>query len=115
MPTTLLTHWGRDRTRGDRLALEWLVKRQTSDNAAYFGLHDRGRLAVGTKADINVVDFDNIGVRLPRMVNDLPAGGRRLIQEAHGYDATIVSGRVVSEHGELTGARPGQLIRGAQR
>ncbi len=115
MPTTLLTHWGRDRTRGDRLALEWLVKRQTSDNAAYFGLHDRGRLAVGTKADINVVDFDNIGVRLPRMVNDLPAGGRRLIQEAHGYDATIVSGTVVSEHGELTGARPGQLIRGAQR
>ena len=113
MPTTLLSHWGRDRSRGEQLEVEWLVRRQTFDNAEYFGLHDRGRLTVGAKADINVVDFDALGVRLPRIVKDLPAGGRRLIQEAKGYDATIVSGVVVSEHGELTGARPGQLIRGS--
>jgi N-acyl-D-amino-acid deacylase len=114
MPTTMLTHWGRDRTRGQQLELEWLVRRQTQDNADYFGLYDRGRLTVGARADINVVDFDAISVRLPRMVNDLPAGGRRLIQEADGYDATIVNGEVVLQHGELTGARPGKLIRGAQ-
>jgi len=114
MPTTLLSHWGRDRSRGEQLEVEWLVRRQTFDNAEYFGLHDRGRLTVGAKADINVVDFDALGVRLPRIVKDLPAGGRRLIQEAKGYDATIVSGVVVSEHGELTGARPGQLIRGSK-
>ncbi|MEM7407932.1 MAG: amidohydrolase family protein [Pseudomonadota bacterium] len=112
MPTTLLTHWGRDRDRGDRLDLEWLVKRQTWDNAEYFGMFDRGRLQVGARADINVVDFDRMNVRLPYIVNDLPAGGRRLIQEADGYDATLVAGEVVSENGELTGARPGRLVRG---
>jgi len=112
MPTTLLTHWGRDRTRGDKLPLEWLVKRQTSDNASYFGMHDRGHLALGKRADINVIDFDRIDVRLPRMVNDLPAGGRRLIQEADGYDATFVAGTLVQANGELTGARPGALVRG---
>ena len=114
MPTTLLTHWGRDRIRGEKLPLEWLVRRQTWDNARYFGLTDRGRLAVGAKADINVIDFDSVGVKLPRIVNDLPAGGRRLIQEAQGYEATIVSGEQVIEHGDLTGARPGKLIRGAR-
>lgn len=112
MPTTLLTHWGRDRSRGARLPLEWLVKRQTSDNATYFGLHDRGRIAVGAKADLNVINFDRIAVQLPRITHDLPAGGRRLVQEAVGYDATIVSGQVVVEHGVLSGTRPGQLTRG---
>ena len=114
MPTTMLSHWGRDRSRGDRLPLEWLVRRQTADNADYFGLSDRGRLAVGARADINVIDFDNLRVELPRIVHDLPAGGRRLIQEAVGYDATIVAGELVSQAGELTGARPGKVIRGPQ-
>ena len=113
MPTTLLTHWGRDRKRGDRFDLEWLVRRQTCDNARYFGMGDRGRIKVGAKADLNVVDFDRVNVRLPRIVNDLPAGGRRLIQEADGYEATYVAGKLVSRQGELTGARPGQLVRGA--
>jgi N-acyl-D-amino-acid deacylase len=114
MPTTLLTHWGRDRSRGTKLPLEWLVKRQTADNADYFGLTDRGRIAIGAKADLNVIDFDKVAVRLPHIVHDLPAGGRRLTQEAVGYDATIVAGSVVTAHGELTGARPGRLIRGTK-
>ena len=112
MPTTLLSHWGRDRTRGERLPLEWLVKRQTSDNAEYFGLADRGRIVPGAKADLNVIDFDRLGVRLPHIVHDLPAGGRRLTQEALGYEATVVAGEVVLEHDTLTGARPGRLVRG---
>jgi N-acyl-D-amino-acid deacylase len=114
MPTTLLTHWGRDRTRGQRLPLEWLVKRQTADNADYFGMHDRGRIVPGHKADLNVIDFENMRVRLPHIIHDLPAGGRRLTQEAVGYDATIVAGKVVVRHGELTGVRPGKLVRGPQ-
>ncbi|MCB1739274.1 MAG: amidohydrolase family protein [Gammaproteobacteria bacterium] len=112
MPTTLLTHWGRDRTRGERLPLEWLVKRQTWDNARYFGLHDRGRVEVGARADLNVIDFDALQVALPCMVHDLPAGGRRLIQRARGYEATIVNGEVVLRCDELTGLRPGRLLRG---
>jgi N-acyl-D-aspartate/D-glutamate deacylase len=114
IPTYLLTHWVRDRARGDRLPLEWIVKRQTKENAEFFGLHDRGVLAPGMKADINVIDFDGLQLRPPHIVYDLPAGGRRLIQEAQGYIATIQSGAVTFENGVHTGALPGGVIRGRQ-
>jgi hypothetical protein len=114
IPTYLLTHWVRDRARGDRLPLEWIVKRQTKENADFFGLHDRGVLAPGMKADINVIDFDGLRLRPPHIVNDLPAGGRRLVQEAQGYIATIQTGAVTFENGIHCGALPGGLIRGRQ-
>jgi len=114
IPTYLLTHWVRDRARGDRLPLEWIVKRQTKENAEFFGLHDRGVLAPGMKADINVIDFDGLRLRPPHIVNDLPAGGRRLVQEAQGYIATIQTGAVTFENGVHCGALPGGLIRGRQ-
>lgn len=110
-PTTLLAHWGRDRTRG-KLDPAWLVKRQTSDNAKAVGLMDRGVLAPGYKADLNVIDFDKLGVEAPVMKWDLPAGGKRLLQKAKGYRATIVSGAVTYRDGEATGALPGKLVRG---
>jgi len=113
-PTYLLTHWARDRTRGDKLPLEDLVKWQTQDTAAVVGLHDRGVLKPGYKADINVIDFDNLKLRAPAIVRDLPAGGRRLSQQADGYRATIVSGVVTYLDGKPTGAYPGKLVRGAQ-
>ena len=112
IPTFLLTHWVRDRSRGERVPLEWVVKRQTSDNAAFFGLHDRGVLAPGMKADLNVIDFDGLNLRPPHIVHDLPAGGRRLIQDAVGYVATVQSGVVTFDKGVHTGALPGGLIRG---
>lgn len=113
-PTTLLTHWGRDRSRGERLRLEWLVKRQTHDTARQVGLHDRGVLQPGYKADVNLVDFDGLTLHAPRIVHDLPAGGKRLMQEAEGYAATVVAGQVTQRDGEPTGALPGRLLRGAQ-
>jgi N-acyl-D-aspartate/D-glutamate deacylase len=112
-PTYLLAHWGRDRAQG-RFDLGWLVKRQTADNAAAVGLHDRGVLAPGKKADVNVIDFDKLALERPQMAFDLPAGGKRLLQKAHGYEATIVSGAVTYRNGEATGALPGRLVRGAQ-
>lgn len=113
-PAFLLTHWARDRTRGERLPLEWVVKAQARDTAELVGLRDRGVLAPGMKADINVVDFEALRLRPPRIVHDLPAGGRRLVQEADGFVATIVSGEVVYQDGEATGALPGRLVRGAR-
>jgi N-acyl-D-amino-acid deacylase len=113
-PTFLLTHWVRDRRRGERLPLEWIVKRQTRDTALLYGLGDRGVLAPGLRADVNVIDLDALAILPPRMAFDLPAGGRRLVQEARGYAATIQSGRVVYEGGEPTGELPGHLIRGPQ-
>jgi N-acyl-D-aspartate/D-glutamate deacylase len=113
-PTFLLAHWGRDRTRGDKLPIEWLVKQQCADTAALVGLRDRGVLAAGMKADINLIDFDALGLEHPEIVFDLPAGGKRLLQRANGYRATIVSGEVTFENGEPTGAMPGHLVRGAQ-
>jgi N-acyl-D-amino-acid deacylase len=113
-PTFLLTHWARDRQRGPKFSLEYVVRKQTLDTAALFGLSDRGVIAVGKKADLNVIDMDAIALELPRMVYDLPAGGRRLIQGARGYDATVVSGTMTRRHGVDTGARPGQLIRGVR-
>ena len=115
MPTFMLTHWGRDRTRGPRLPLEHLVHRQTRQTALAFGLADRGLIRPGYKADLNVIDFDRLALGAPRMVNDLPAGGRRLLQRAHGYRYTINSGQVILEDDELTGALPGRLLRGPQR
>lgn len=114
IPTYLLTHWVRDRNRGDRLPLEWIIKRQTNDNAQFFGLHDRGVLAPGMKADINLIDMDRLTLRPPHIVHDLPAGGRRLVQEAEGYLATVQSGTVTFEEGTHTGALPGTLVRGRQ-
>jgi|HubBroStandDraft_6_1064221.scaffolds.fasta_scaffold47737_2 N-acyl-D-aspartate/D-glutamate deacylase len=113
-PTYLLTHWGRDRAKG-RFDLGFLVKRQTSDTAAAVGLADRGVLAPGMKADINVIDFDRLRVKRPVMAFDLPAGGKRLLQGASGYVATIVSGEVIYRDGEPTGALPGKLVRGPQQ
>jgi N-acyl-D-amino-acid deacylase len=110
-PTWMLTHWVRDRSRGPRLSLEHVVKKMTADTAALFGFTDRGVLAVGKRADINVIDFDNLRLREPRLVADLPAGGTRLLQAAEGYTATIVAGQITRERDEFTGVRPGRLVR----
>jgi N-acyl-D-aspartate/D-glutamate deacylase len=113
-PTTLLTHWTRDRTRGEKLPLELAVRKQTSATAASVGLRDRGTIEVGRKADLNVIDLDHLTLLAPRSVDDLPAGGRRIMQDARGYVATIVSGVVTRRHDTDTGARPGRLVRGAR-
>jgi N-acyl-D-aspartate/D-glutamate deacylase len=112
--TTTLTHWARDRSRGARLPLEWVVKALSRDNAFAVGLMDRGVLAPGYKADVNVIDFDRLNVHAPEVRYDLPAGGRRLVQRTEGFEATIVSGVPVSRNGEATGALPGRLVRGAK-
>ena len=109
--THLLTYWARDR-QGPRLPLEYLVRKQCAETAALYGLHDRGLLAPGKRADINVIDFDNLELGLPYAVNDLPAGGLRFLQPANGYIATLVQGEVTRERDQDTGARPGRLIRG---
>ena len=113
-PTTLLTHWGRDRTRGDKLPLELLIKKQSCDTAHWVGLHDRGVLMPGYRADINVIDFNKLRLHLPEVNYDLPAGGRRLMQRATGYTATLVAGEVTYLDGTPTDAKPGKLVRGAQ-
>src|SRR6185436_5540317 len=100
--------------RGPRLPLEFAVKRLSRDNALALGLADRGLIAAGCKADINVIDYDRLGVRSPELWYDLPAGGKRLVQRADGYVATLVSGVVVHREGEATGALPGRLVRGPQ-
>jgi N-acyl-D-aspartate/D-glutamate deacylase len=112
-PTYMLTHWCRDRTRGPQLPLAWLVRRHTHDTAALFGLRDRGVLAPGMRADCNVIDFAKLRVRLPEMVDDFPKGGRRLVQRADGYVATVVNGQVTYRNGVATGARPGRVVRQA--
>jgi N-acyl-D-aspartate/D-glutamate deacylase len=109
-----LTHWVRDRQRGDRIPLEFAIKRQTSDTAALYGLRDRGTLAPGLKADVNLIDFNNLQLHPPEMVFDLPAEGRRFVQRADGYRYTVVSGEVTFESGEATGAMPGKVVRGPQ-
>ncbi|MEE2679765.1 MAG: amidohydrolase family protein [Myxococcota bacterium] len=113
-PTYLLTHWARDRRRGEGLPLEWLVKRQTRDTAELVGLRDRGLLVPGLRADVNLIDFDALRVLRPDMQYDLPAGGKRLVQRAEGYRMTFVAGEAIQEDGETTGALPGKLVRGAQ-
>ncbi|OQZ98234.1 N-acyl-D-amino-acid deacylase family protein [Mycolicibacter algericus] len=113
-PTYLLTHWARDRHRGDKLPLEYVVRKQCRDTAQLFGLTDRGVIELGKKADINVIDMAALTLHPARMAYDLPAGGRRLLQGASGYDATIVNGTVTRRNGTDTGARPGRLVRGAR-
>ncbi|MEQ8840809.1 MAG: amidohydrolase family protein [Acidimicrobiales bacterium] len=111
VPTYLLTHWARDRSRGATLPLETMVKKQTADTAAAVGLTDRGLVEVGRRADLNLIDFEGLTLHAPRPVDDLPAGGRRILQDATGYTATIVNGVVTRRNGADTGARPGRLIR----
>ncbi|MFC7477921.1 amidohydrolase family protein [Dankookia sp. GCM10030260] len=111
IPTFMLTHWVRDRARGPRLPLEFVVKRMTGETADFMGLSDRGRLAPGLKADLNLIDLAGLRAHHPEMIADLPAGGRRLIQRVEGYGMTMVSGLPVFEEGEETGARPGVLLR----
>jgi N-acyl-D-aspartate/D-glutamate deacylase len=110
-PTTAITHWTRDRTRGERLALEQVVHQQTQRTAHHVGWTDRGVIAPGHLADLNVIDLDRLSLHAPRLVADLPAGGTRLLQTADGYVATIKRGEVIAEQGELTGVRPGRLQR----
>jgi N-acyl-D-amino-acid deacylase len=114
MPTFILTHWGRDRTKGERFPLEFLVRKLTRDTAMAYGLSDRGQLKPGLKADLNVIDFDNLRLYRPEAIYDLPAGGRRLVQRADGYRYTVKSGQVTFEDGEHTGALPGALVRGGR-
>ncbi|MBM3623321.1 MAG: amidohydrolase family protein [Alphaproteobacteria bacterium] len=109
--TSMLAHWVRDRTRGPRMKLERVVKHMTSETADFYGFKDRGRLQPGLKADVNVIDFDGLRLHSPKMIFDLPAGGRRLVQQVDGYDMTICSGTPIFEKGEETGARPGKLVR----
>ena len=113
-PTYLLEFWARDAPAADRLPVEWVVQRQCADTAALVGLHDRGVLAPGRRADVNLVELDALSVGAVEMVHDLPAGGRRLVQRATGYRATLVAGEVVMRDGEPTGALPGRLVRGAR-
>ncbi len=112
--TYMLTHWVRDRTRGERLPVELVVRKMTSDTAALYGMHDRGTVEVTKKADLNVIDLDHLVLHRPEMHYDLPGGARRLLQVADGYVATIVSGKVTRRDGHDTGARPGALVRGSQ-
>jgi N-acyl-D-aspartate/D-glutamate deacylase len=114
-PTTMLTHWVRDRTRGERLPIEHVVAMQTSRTARLVGLLDRGVIAPGMRADLNVIDMDKLRLHRPAIAHDLPAGGRRFVQRADGYLHTIVAGEETYTDGEPTGALPGRLVRGAQR
>jgi N-acyl-D-aspartate/D-glutamate deacylase len=114
IPTYLLTHWARDRERGERIPIEKLVASQTRDTAALYELNDRGVLAPGMKADVNVIDFEGLRIGLPEMVKDLPTGAGRLLQSVEGYEYTICSGQITYANGKPTGAMPGKLIRGAQ-
>jgi N-acyl-D-aspartate/D-glutamate deacylase len=114
VPTQMLSYFARDRERGHRFSVEQAVKMQTFDTARCVGLEDRGTIEAGMKADLNLIDFDELQVEAPEIIFDLPAGGRRLFQGARGYLATIVNGEVIMENGEYTGATPGKLIRGAQ-
>ena len=111
LPTFQLIHWARDRTRGNRMAVEMVVKQLTSDNARLYDMDDRGTLAVGKRADVNVIDYDNLKLELPKMLYDLPEGGKRLLQFSKGYIATMVNGVVTRRDDSDTGARPGRLYR----
>ena len=110
-PTTLIQHWGRDRKRGKKIPLEKLISMQTLETSRLLGIKDRGVLKEGYKADINVIDFENLTLHEPEVLYDLPAGGRRLVQRASGYEYTLVSGQIAFKDGESTGVLNGRLIR----
>ena len=114
MPTFILTHWARDRTKGEQFPLEFLVRKLTRDTAMAYGMSDRGQLKPGLLADLNVIDFEALRLFRPEAIYDLPAGGRRLVQRAEGYCYTVKSGQVTFENGEPTGALPGSLVRGGR-
>jgi len=114
MPTFMLSFWTRDRTRGPRLELEHVVARQTGGTASFYGLHDRGQVQVGKRADLNIIDYENLSFETPRMAWDLPGGAPRFVQKARGYKATICRGQVTVQDDEFTGVYPGKLIRGKQ-
>jgi N-acyl-D-amino-acid deacylase len=114
MPTFMLQFWARDRVRGDHMSLEWLVHRQTRQTAELYGMRDRGLIAPGLRADLNVIDMDSLGVELPHLVSDLPTGANRYVQRAHGYGATVCRGAVTVIDDEFTGEHPGRLVRGPQ-
>ena len=114
VPTFMLTHWSRDRSRGPKLPVEMMIKRQTSETADFFGLSDRGRLAPGLRADVNLIDYDRLQVQKPELVHDMPANGRRFVQKVDGYQATFVAGTQIFDRGEHTGALPGKLVRDGQ-
>ena len=111
MPTFIMTHWGRDRTRGEKMSLEFIVRSLTSSTAHAYGMFDRGQITEGMIADINIIDFNRLRLHRPEAIFDLPAGGRRLVQRAEGYDVTIKSGEVIFNKGEHSGALPGKLVR----
>jgi N-acyl-D-aspartate/D-glutamate deacylase len=111
-PTFMLTHWTRDRTRGPKLPLEHVVRRQTRETAELYGLTDRGAVLPGLRADLNVIDYEHLTFGAARMAHDLPAGARRLVQKAEGYEATFVAGVQIVDHDEFTGELPGRLVRG---
>jgi N-acyl-D-aspartate/D-glutamate deacylase len=113
-PTTNLVHWTRDRTRGPKLPLEAMVHKQTQYTAEMVGLFDRGVVAPGYRADLNVIDYDRLTLKSPKVAYDLPTGGRRLLQRSEGYAATILAGQITYREGEASGALPGRLVRGAQ-
>ena len=115
VPTFMLTHWTRDRTRGPKLPLEHIIHRQTSQTASLYDLNDRGVIAPGKRADLNLIDYEHLSFESPRMAYDLPAGGRRLVQKARGYVGTWVAGVQTVDHDEFTGATPGRLLRAGQR
>jgi N-acyl-D-aspartate/D-glutamate deacylase len=112
IPTFMLTHWTRDRTRGERLPLEFVVRKQTHDTARLYGFTDRGTLEPGMLADVNLIDYEALQLLPPEVATDLPAGGTRLVQRARGYVATLKRGVVTFANGEQTGERPGRLVRG---
>lgn len=112
--TTMLTHWVRDRAKGEKLTAESIIHRQSRLTAEWIGLWDRGLIAPGYRADLNVIDLANLKLHLPDVIRDLPAGGRRLMQRASGYTATILKGEITHRDGDPTGAKPGRLVRGAR-
>ena len=110
----MLAHWGLQRTRGEKIPLPQVVQMLTQRNAKHMGLSDRGVISAGMKADINLINFEKLALPMPEIVRDLPMGGRRMIQKAMGYVATLVSGETVIENGQITDARPGRWTHGAQ-
>ena len=113
-PTLMLEHWTRERTRGPLIPLPTAIRMMTSETAALYGMHDRGVIAPGYRADLNVIDHASVRVSRPELIRDLPANGRRVMQRATGYHATVVAGEITLADDEPTGATPGRLVRGEQ-